>query len=159
MKEHIEKQSSWKLLLKALQIINDVDTDKSGTLEYDEFKLFAQRLDLDEKETEVLWNTIDTDNSGQITIFELFDWFKRRLEAHKQQNEPPPQAEPNEFSHSHSSFDRDDSTTTQSAATSTAQTSFMMLNYGVTTPRNQDHNGDVDENEDDKTSHKQKYNK
>lgn len=151
LKEHIEKQSSWKLLLKALQIIDEVDTDKSGTLEYDEFKLFAHKLDLDDKETEVLWNTIDTDNSGQITIFELFDWFKRRLEAHRQN--VAQQTAPNEFSQSHSSFDHDDSTTTQSAATSLGQTSFMMLHSGRISPPNEVNDDDDDENEDDKRHH------
>merc|ERR1712228_623780 len=66
-----------------------------------EFKTFAQMLYLDENEVEVLWRTIDADNSGQITIVELFEWFISRLEAAKNKKK---KSDSTEFSRSHSTY-------------------------------------------------------
>ena len=119
MKRHVEKQVSWTLLLKASNIFDKVDTNRSGQMEYDEFKQFGMMLHLNEKETETLWHTIDTDNSGQITIVKLFDWFKKRLEAAQSKNKT--KSEPAEFSRSHSSFFSDDDST-ESRSISAAKT-------------------------------------
>ena len=40
LKKHIEKQISWQLLLKSLTIFDKVDTDNSGELDKQEFKVF-----------------------------------------------------------------------------------------------------------------------
>eukprot|EP01083_Nonionella_stella_P012130 34436_1 len=119
LKAHIERQVSWTLLIKALRIFDKLDVDRSGQLEYDEFKQFGIMLKLNGTETEILWKTIDKDESGQITIVELFEWFKERLEAARQSRKPKDESDPGEFSQSHSSFDADDSTVTTSPITGT----------------------------------------
>eukprot|EP01084_Bolivina_argentea_P049309 90703_1 len=112
MKKYIEKQVSWQLLLKALNIFDKVDVDHSGQIEYNEFKQFGQMLNLNDKETETLWHAIDTDNSGYISVVDLFEWLKKRLEtAQKKKAQREKQTNTREFSRSHSSFYDDESTT------------------------------------------------
>ena len=77
-------------------------------------------LNLNDKETDILWHNIDTNNNGVITIVELFEWFKQRLEAAEAQrnnvvNQKKRKSEPREFSGTHSSFYDDFSTDTESA--------------------------------------------
>ena len=43
-------------------------------------------LNLNEQETDVLWHVIDSDDNGYITIVELFEWFKQRLEVKQASN-------------------------------------------------------------------------
>lgn len=79
IKHHIESQITWSLLCKALRIFSIVDEDHTGKLEYGEFRKFGSSIGLNEEETEILWNTMDTNNSGSIDIMELFEWFRLRL--------------------------------------------------------------------------------
>ena len=81
VKKYIERHVSWGLLKKAMDIFDIVDKDGSGHLDYDEFRVFGKMLNLNEEETKVLWKTIDTNKNEEITIDELFEWFKVRLEA------------------------------------------------------------------------------
>eukprot|EP01084_Bolivina_argentea_P049308 90702_1 len=112
MKKYIEKQVSWQLLLKTLNIFDKVDTDNSGQLEFSQFKQLGEMLNLNDKETETLWHAIDTDNSGYISVVDLFEWLKKRLEtAQKKKAQREKQTNTREFSRSHSSFYDDESTT------------------------------------------------
>mmetsp|Transcript_44591 Transcript_44591/g.71368 ORF Transcript_44591/g.71368 Transcript_44591/m.71368 type:complete len:293 (-) Transcript_44591:50-928(-) len=79
IRDFIEDQTSWALLVKALKIFETMDADHSGKLEYNEFIEFGKLIGLDEEETEVLWNRMDTNQSGAIDIVELFEWFRMRL--------------------------------------------------------------------------------
>ena len=79
IKQHIEGQVTWILLCKALKIFEICDQDKTGKLNYSDFTKFGQNIGLNDQETEILWNTLDTDNSGSIDIVELFEWFRLRL--------------------------------------------------------------------------------
>mmetsp|Transcript_31365 Transcript_31365/g.27582 ORF Transcript_31365/g.27582 Transcript_31365/m.27582 type:complete len:257 (-) Transcript_31365:20-790(-) len=83
IKEHIEEQLTWELLTKALKIFQKMDADHSGKLEYGEFRGFGTCIGLNEEETELLWNQMDTNNSGAIDITELFEWFRLRLYAQR----------------------------------------------------------------------------
>jgi len=118
LKKHIEKQVSWKLLLNAMQLFEKLDKDKSNKLEYGEFQNFGKMLNLNEAETERLWRTIDSDDNGQITIVELFKWFKKRLEK-KQMANKKDKGNARDFSRSHSSFFDDEESDTESAQSST----------------------------------------
>ena len=51
----------------------------TGKLEYGEFRKFGDIIGLNDEETEILWDTMDTDNNGAIDIIELFEWFRLRL--------------------------------------------------------------------------------
>eukprot|EP00485_Elphidium_margaritaceum_P020290 CAMPEP_0202728656 /NCGR_PEP_ID=MMETSP1385-20130828/185736_1 /ASSEMBLY_ACC=CAM_ASM_000861 /TAXON_ID=933848 /ORGANISM="Elphidium margaritaceum" /LENGTH=551 /DNA_ID=CAMNT_0049394907 /DNA_START=83 /DNA_END=1739 /DNA_ORIENTATION=- len=82
IKQHIEDQDTWALLCKAVRIIEKNDTDHSGKLEYAEFASFGAEIGLNTEETELLWNSMDTDQSGAVNIVELFEWF--RLQLHQQ---------------------------------------------------------------------------
>eukprot|EP01084_Bolivina_argentea_P222846 377160_1 len=85
IKHFIGNQVSWELLLQALNIFDEFDSDDSGMLEFDEFSLFGQKMfSLNDEEAEVLWKMVDIENSGQITIIDVFVWFKKRYEAAKQ---------------------------------------------------------------------------
>eukprot|EP00483_Globobulimina_turgida_P001450 UN01452 len=79
IRQHIEQQITWQLLVKALRIIKQMDADHSGKLEYGEFEQFGTFIGLNAEETELLWNTMDTNKSGAIDITELFEWFRLRL--------------------------------------------------------------------------------
>merc|ERR1712129_277954 len=81
IRAHIAQQTSWRLLVKSLQIFERVDADRSGKLEYGEFVQFGALIGLDASETEMLWNTMDENESGSIDIVELFRWFSARLYA------------------------------------------------------------------------------
>jgi len=84
IRAHILQQTSWRLLVKSLQIFERVDADHSGKLEYGEFTQFGALIELDASETELLWNTMDENGSGSIDIVELFEWFRARLYAQRQ---------------------------------------------------------------------------
>ena len=60
-----------------------MDADRSGKLEYGEFTQFGTLIGLNEEETELLWNSMDVNNSGSIDITELFEWFRLRLYQQK----------------------------------------------------------------------------
>eukprot|EP01084_Bolivina_argentea_P043378 79920_1 len=79
IKHHIEGQVTWSLLVKALKIFEITDKNHSGKLEYGEFQQFGHGIGLNDEETEILWNTMDTNNSGAISIVELFEWFRFQL--------------------------------------------------------------------------------
>merc|ERR1712154_358307 len=83
LKQHIESQVTWSLLCKVLKIFEMTDKDKTGKLEYGEFREFGDRIGLNEKETELLWKSMDVDNSGSIDVIELFEWFRLRLYQQK----------------------------------------------------------------------------
>eukprot|EP00485_Elphidium_margaritaceum_P019910 CAMPEP_0202727964 /NCGR_PEP_ID=MMETSP1385-20130828/185386_1 /ASSEMBLY_ACC=CAM_ASM_000861 /TAXON_ID=933848 /ORGANISM="Elphidium margaritaceum" /LENGTH=508 /DNA_ID=CAMNT_0049394207 /DNA_START=392 /DNA_END=1918 /DNA_ORIENTATION=- len=83
MKQHIEQQVTWQLLVKSLRIFDALDEDRSGKLENNEFQVFGSSIGLDKQETEVLWQTMDTNQSGSIDIVELFTWFRSRLYQQK----------------------------------------------------------------------------
>ncbi|ETO14096.1 hypothetical protein RFI_23275 [Reticulomyxa filosa] len=52
----------------------------TGRIGYGQFQIFAKELlQLNPQQTEVLWNEIDTDNSGDIRIDEVFDWLYNKL--------------------------------------------------------------------------------
>ena len=72
IKEHIEDQITWQLLVKALRIFQKMDSDHSGKLEYGEFRQFGTIIGLNDEETELLWNSLDTNESGSIDITELY---------------------------------------------------------------------------------------
>merc|ERR1712113_1377074 len=75
IKKYIQKQVAWQLLMKATEIFDELDVDHSGQLNRAEFEKFGQMLNKNVDETDKLWETIDTDKSGQVTIVELFEWF------------------------------------------------------------------------------------
>ena len=56
-----------------------MDTNKNGKLEYHEFEYFGELVGLTDNETNNLWTSIDADNSGDIRIDEMFEWFRMRL--------------------------------------------------------------------------------
>jgi len=85
IRAHIAQQTSWRLLVKSLQIFDRVDADHSGKLEYGEFVRFGRLIGLNESETEMLWHRMDENESGSIDIVELFQWFSARLYAQRQQ--------------------------------------------------------------------------
>eukprot|EP01084_Bolivina_argentea_P138053 243138_1 len=88
IKEFTQKQSNWTLLKNASKIFDIVDEDKSGAIEYDEFKTFCEFIEeTDPKRVEQLWNTMDQDNSGQIVIHELFAWYQKRLMSEQQNDD------------------------------------------------------------------------
>jgi len=83
IRAHIAQQTSWRLLVKSLQIFERVDADRSGKLEYGEFVEFGDLIGLNDSETEVLWTKMDENESGSIDIVELFRWFSARLYAQR----------------------------------------------------------------------------
>eukprot|EP01083_Nonionella_stella_P316887 1151394_1 len=85
IKQHIEKQVTWQLLVKALKIIRAMDADHSGKLEYNEFVNFGHAIGLNDDETQVLFNTMDTNQTESIDITELFEWFRHRLYQQREQ--------------------------------------------------------------------------
>lgn len=84
IKQHIEEQVTWELLVKALKIFQKMDADHSGKLEYGEFEKFGELIGLNGEETEVLWHRMDTNESGSVDITELFEWFRNRLYQQRQ---------------------------------------------------------------------------
>jgi len=83
LQRHIEKQPGWLLLEKALRIFDLFDEDHSGKLEYKEFETFGKLINLNREEIEQLWDVIDKNKSGTITIDELFEWFRETLHSQK----------------------------------------------------------------------------
>eukprot|EP01083_Nonionella_stella_P039415 107190_1 len=79
IQEHIQDQITWELLVKALTIFEKMDADHSGKLEYGEFRNFGTLIGLNAEETELLWNSMDTNQSGAVDVVELFEWFRMRL--------------------------------------------------------------------------------
>ena len=84
IKQNIEEQVTWELLVKALKIFEKMDADHSGKLEYGEFEKFGQLIGLNGEETEILWHRMDTNQSGAVDITELFEWFRNRLYQQRQ---------------------------------------------------------------------------
>lgn len=87
IQRQIENEYNWKLLKKALKIFELFDKNHDGRLTYDEFLLFTSSIGLDNNvndiklkvESDKLWKDLDTDNSNDITIKELFEWFRFRF--------------------------------------------------------------------------------
>ena len=81
IKQHIEKQPEWALLLNALRFLEEIDADgnKEGLLKFSDFQKFGVNLALNDLETEILFNKIDKRDTGKITIDEVFEWFKKKL--------------------------------------------------------------------------------
>ncbi|ETO08245.1 hypothetical protein RFI_29141 [Reticulomyxa filosa] len=79
MQSFLEKSHKFQLLKQALEIVAMVDADKNGRIEYREFTQFGALMDLSPEQTEQLWHQMDTDNSGDIRIDELFDWLQTQL--------------------------------------------------------------------------------
>merc|ERR1711971_468013 len=77
----IEAQFTWRLLTKSLLIFEEMDADHSGKLEYAEFARFGELIGLDAEETELLFHSLDANQTGSIDIVEMFQWFKKRLRA------------------------------------------------------------------------------
>eukprot|EP01084_Bolivina_argentea_P309257 534929_1 len=123
LKKYIQKQASWQLLLKSMDIFEKVDTNHSGQLNRKEFSKFGEMLNLDEKETDALWKTIDSDKSGQVTIVEMFEWFKKRLEQAKQRKKHGNNDDSSSQFTSHESFtiEDDDDDDSQSGSNSNIQ--------------------------------------
>eukprot|EP01084_Bolivina_argentea_P315245 546108_1 len=81
---HIEKQVSWKLLTKVWKGLNEIDANRSGLLDYDAFRSFGEKLQLDYKEIDTFWKRLVTDthpSTAHVTITDVFEWFQQRLEA------------------------------------------------------------------------------
>ncbi len=76
IKTHIEKRSAWKLLLRAVEIFEKLDVDHCGQLGFDKFKQFGIMLGINDKETEVLYNSIDSDQSGYIILLNYLNGLK-----------------------------------------------------------------------------------
>jgi len=82
----INRQSNWLLLQNALKLFDVADVDKSGAIEYGEFVTFCELIgESEQSKVEQLWYQIDKDDSGQIVIHELFEWYSQRLINHQQQ--------------------------------------------------------------------------
>ena len=77
IKEHIQKQPNWTLLLNATKFLEAEDID--GVLEYRHFLRFAQNMSLNQIETDILFKKIDKHNAGKIRIDDVFEWFKKQL--------------------------------------------------------------------------------
>jgi len=75
----LENSEKFKVLKQALEIVAMVDADKNGRIEYKEFTKFGQMMELDSEQTETLWKQMDSDNSGDIRIDELFDWLHTQM--------------------------------------------------------------------------------
>merc|ERR1712228_110739 len=78
--DYLEKQTAWHLLVKCLDVFDKVYSTHCGVLRQNEFKQFGKMLNLNDKETEVLFITVDKDGSGEITILKLFEWLKLKME-------------------------------------------------------------------------------
>eukprot|EP01084_Bolivina_argentea_P142813 250855_1 len=91
IKKHIIKQPQYTLLLNALKFLEDIDLDnnnnKKGILQFNDFKKFGKNLSLNDLETEILFNKIDKNDTGNITIDQVFEWFKKKLlQKHNNKN-------------------------------------------------------------------------
>jgi len=59
IREYLHEQASWQLLEKTINVIVQLDEDKSGKLEYGEFTKFGDLIGLNDEETELLFFSMD----------------------------------------------------------------------------------------------------
>lgn len=88
LQQHMESQPTWSLLTKALRIFDVVDMNKNGRLYFQDFVIFGGSLGLNSAESEQLWHELDKDQSGDITIDELFEWYKNQLFDQRHESVP-----------------------------------------------------------------------
>ncbi|ETO29610.1 hypothetical protein RFI_07509 [Reticulomyxa filosa] len=101
LQKYMKQQTSFQILKEALRILEmcnslpeessgiphantsapkNAKSEFTGRITYKKFQKFAEELlHLDTNQAEQLWHQIDTDDSGDIRVDELFDWLKSQL--------------------------------------------------------------------------------
>ena len=79
IKEHIEGQMTWKLLVQALEGVN---VHRSDELKYSQFAALGPCIGLNEREMGILWKIIDENDSGAIDVTKVLEWL--RVRVHRQ---------------------------------------------------------------------------
>ncbi len=82
IKEHIEQQPDWALLLDATRCLDEGGTDGKGKtkmLKFADFQRFGGNLHLNELETEIVFHQIDRDSDGKVSMDEVFEWLVKKL--------------------------------------------------------------------------------
>merc|ERR1712228_748532 len=78
IKQHIETTKEWKMILNALNILDDFQSS-DGMLVFEQFERFGSYLSLDKLDVRILFHKIDKKEYGQIHIDQIFEWFKKKL--------------------------------------------------------------------------------
>merc|ERR1712176_424532 len=79
IKQHMEATRAWKIILNALQILDEYGAQGDGMFEFAQFERFGQYLSLDQFEVRIVFHKIDKKEYGQIHMDQIFEWFKKKL--------------------------------------------------------------------------------
>eukprot|EP01084_Bolivina_argentea_P222431 376501_1 len=81
IKNHLEAKPQWVLVLKVVKCLEDIDNSKkrNGLLELTDFKTFGENMQLNDLEIQILFEKLDKDKTGQITIDQVYQWFQKKM--------------------------------------------------------------------------------
>ena len=74
--EFLKKQDSWHILIESLEIFDTIDLDSIGRLNRQDFEIYCKLLNRNKIEANRIYNKMDIDNDGYLTIIDIFYYVK-----------------------------------------------------------------------------------